>query len=104
METPDFQIVEDVNLTLRAELDQRTISFPELLGLEVDSILNLTRPTGENVDLYAGNVLIGYGEILVIEQSLAVRVAELRARATHEDEEDETEGIGGALAGKNRQG
>ncbi|HEY3937166.1 MAG TPA: FliM/FliN family flagellar motor switch protein [Bryobacteraceae bacterium] len=102
METPDFQIVEDVNLTLRAELDQRTISFPELLGLEVDSILNLRRPTGENVDLYAGKVLIGHGEILVIEQSLAVRVAELRARSTQEDEEDETEGTIGPLEGKNR--
>jgi flagellar motor switch protein FliN/FliY len=100
MEIPDFQIVEDVNLTLRAELDQRTISFPELVGLEVDSILHLTRPTGENVDLYAGNVLIGYGEILVIEQSLAVRVAELRSM--HQEEEDETEGVSGALAAKNR--
>jgi flagellar motor switch protein FliN/FliY len=88
METPDFQFVEDVNITLRAELDQRIISFPELMGLEVGSILDLTRPTGENVDLYAGKVLIGYGEILVIEQSLAVRVAELRGQASHEREAD----------------
>jgi flagellar motor switch protein FliN/FliY len=88
METPDFQMVEDVNVTLRAELDQRTISFPELLGLEAGSILDLTRPTGENVDLYAGKVLIGYGEILVIEQSLAVRVAELRTRVPNDRDGD----------------
>ena len=72
-QAPNFQFVEDVKVTLRAELDQRTISFPALLGLEVGSILQLTRPTGENVDLYAGDVLIGCGEILIIDSNLAVR-------------------------------
>ena len=68
---------------LRAELDQRTISFPALLGLEVGSILQLTRPTGENVDLYAANVLIGCGEILVMDSNLAVRMADLGGKFLH---------------------
>jgi hypothetical protein len=68
----------------------------------VDSVLNLSRPTGENVDLYAGKVLIGYGEILVIEQSLAVRVAELRTRAPHDRDDDETEETGGPQTAKKR--
>jgi flagellar motor switch/type III secretory pathway protein FliN len=68
---------------LRAELDQRTISFPALLGLEIGSILQLTRPTGENVDLYAGDVQIGCGEILVIDSNLAVRKADLGGKFLH---------------------
>jgi flagellar motor switch protein FliN/FliY len=81
--TPNFHVVEDVKIVLRAELDQRTISFPALLGLEVGSVLQLTRPTGENVDLYAGNVLIGCGEILVMDSNLAVRMADLGGKFLH---------------------
>jgi flagellar motor switch protein FliN len=76
----DFQAILDVPLTLSAELDQRKISVSDLLALEVGSLLPLTRPTGENLDLYAGDVLLGSGEILVIDSGLAVRVAELRHR------------------------
>jgi flagellar motor switch protein FliN/FliY len=82
-QAPNFQVIEEVKITLRAELDQRTISFPALLGLEVGSILQLTRPTGENVDLYAGDVLIGCGEILVIDSNLAVRMADLGGKFLH---------------------
>jgi flagellar motor switch/type III secretory pathway protein FliN len=82
-QTSPFHIIEDVKIMLRAELDQRTISFPALLGLEVGSILQLTRPTGENVDLYAGDVLIGCGEILVIDSNLAVRMADLGGKFLH---------------------
>ena len=89
---PNFQVVEDVKITLRAELDQRTISFPELLGLDVGSILQLTRPTGENVDLFVGQALIGCGEILVLDASLAVRVQELGNNFLHGREVDEPAG------------
>ena len=47
------------------------------MRLEPGSILELKRPTGENVDIYAGKVLLGNGEILVVESNLAVRVADL---------------------------
>ena len=69
----DFKIVENVKIVIRAELDRRTISFPELMKLEPGSVLELNRPTGENVDLYAEKVLLGNGEILVVESNLAVR-------------------------------
>jgi flagellar motor switch protein FliN len=73
----DFKIVENVKILVRAELDRRTISFPELMKLEPGSILELNRPTGENVDLYLEKVLLGNGEILFVEANLAVRVADL---------------------------
>jgi flagellar motor switch protein FliN len=73
----NFQIVENVKIVISAELDKRTIGFPELMRLEPGSILELKRPTGENVDMYAGKVLLGNGEILVVDNNLAVRVADL---------------------------
>ena len=73
----DFQIVENVKIVVSVELDHRMIGFPELMRLEPGSILELRRPTGENVDIFAGKVLLGNGEILVVESNLAVRVADL---------------------------
>ena len=84
---PDFKIVENVKIVMRAELGRRTISFPELMKLETGSILELNRATGENVDLYAEKVLLGTGEILVVESNLAVRVADLYYRSGVKKEE-----------------
>jgi flagellar motor switch protein FliN/FliY len=82
---PDFQIVEDVTIELRAELDKRTTTFGELLNLDIGSILQLSRSTGDNVDLFAGEVLIACGEILVIDSTLAVRVADFQRVANERE-------------------
>jgi flagellar motor switch/type III secretory pathway protein FliN len=74
---PDFQIVENVKIVISVELDKRMIGLPELMRFEPGSILELRRATGENVDIFAGKVLLGNGEILVVESNLAVRVADL---------------------------
>jgi flagellar motor switch protein FliN/FliY len=76
----NFQIVENVKIVISVELDNRMIGFPELMKLEPGSILELKRPTGENVDIYAGKVLVANGEILVVESNLAVRVTDLYYR------------------------
>ena len=73
-----IQSLLDVPLALRAELDQRLMSFGELLDLSAGSIIPLSRPTGENIDIYAGEVLLGWGEILQIDGNVAVRVSDLR--------------------------
>jgi flagellar motor switch/type III secretory pathway protein FliN len=78
VELEPFNAIADVPIPILAELDHRTISFRELLNLDVNSLLTLFRPAGENIDLYAGDVLLGNAEILVVDGSLAVRVADLR--------------------------
>src|SRR5258708_33654828 len=69
----------DISISVRAELDQTTFTLSELLALEPGGLLPLSRPTGENIDLYAGEVLIGWGEVLLMDGSFAVRIANLRA-------------------------
>ncbi len=69
--------VGDVPLTIRAELDRKRISVRELLDLQKESVVLLSRPAGENVDLYASEVYIGSGEILVIGGGLAIRLADI---------------------------
>ena len=88
--TEDLQALSQVPLILRAELDRKTIPFRQLLGLKIDSIVSLSRPAGENVDLYAGEVYIGSGEILVNDSILTVRVADLgEGKSTAEESTSE---------------
>src|SRR5579863_3848401 len=68
----------DVIVEVRAELDRTTFTVLELLGLEIGSLLEFSRSTGENIDIYAGDVLLGWGEVLLLDGSMAVRLADLR--------------------------
>jgi flagellar motor switch protein FliN len=77
-----YEPIDDVPLVLSAELDRRAITFEELLKLEIDSVISLGRPSGENIDLYVGELLLGSGEILVVDGRLALRVADLRDKPT----------------------
>ena len=74
----DYAILSNVGIGILAELDHRQISFRELLVLDAGSILILGRAVGENIDVYVDRVLIGNGEVMVVDESLAVRLADLR--------------------------
>ncbi len=80
MTSAEHAVIDDVEIHLHAELDHKTFSFAELVNLNVGSLLQLGRPTGENVDIYAEDVLLGSGEILIVDTTLAVRIADLRDR------------------------
>ena len=73
-----YEFIDDIEITLHAELDHKIFPFERLVNLRVGSILQLGRPTGENVDLYAENVLLGSGEILIVDSTLAIRIADLK--------------------------
>ena len=68
----------DVIVEVRAELDRTAFTVQELLGLEPGSLLEFSRSTGENIDIYAGEVLLGWGEVLLMDGAMAVRLADLR--------------------------
>ena len=80
-----FEPILDVPITVHVQLERLTISFRELVKFDVDTVLPLTRAVGENIDLYVGGVLFGSGEILVVDGSLAIRVADLRDKLSDPD-------------------
>ena len=71
--------LSDLTVTVRAELDQKVVTLSELLNLDVGTLLPFSRPTDENIDIYAEEVLIGWGEVLLTDGALTVRVANVRA-------------------------
>ena len=82
--------IDDVYITIRAELDQATMTFGELMNLDVGSLVQLSRPTGENIDVYVEEALLGWGEVLLLDGMMTVRLADLRnARLPDLIEEEE---------------
>jgi flagellar motor switch protein FliN len=67
-----------LNIDIEARLDERSVTTREVIALKPGSLLKLNRSAGEHVDILAGGAVLGYGEVVVIENVLGVRVTDLR--------------------------
>lgn len=68
--------IAEVPVTLEVYLDRRWMKLSEILALEKDSILELTRSAGENIDIFIGGELAAFGEIVIIETTMGVRITD----------------------------
>jgi len=68
----------DVLIEIEVELDRRMLTTREVLQLAEGSLIGTSRSAGENIDIYIGGVLCGSGEIVVIENTLGVRITDFR--------------------------
>jgi len=64
----------DLPVDVCVELDRRRVTVGEILRLKKDSLIKLERSAGENVDLTLNGVAVGHGEIVVIEDTMGLRV------------------------------
>lgn len=67
----------DLRVALTIELGRASMRVQDVLELRPDSVVRLTRSTGEGVDIRADDLPLMRGEIVVIEDKAAVRVSEL---------------------------
>lgn len=76
--TPQEEIapLADVPVTVEAELDRRIMTIGEILRLEKGSVVKLTRSAGENIDIVIGGRLVAFGEIVVLEETMGVRITD----------------------------
>ncbi len=63
-------------MDIDVELDRKTVTLREVLELEKGSILKMTRSAGENIDIFVGGSLVGFGEIVLVEDMVAVRITD----------------------------
>ena len=66
----------DVPVEIEVELDRKIMSIGAILDLKVGSVLKMTRSAGENIDIRIGGTLVGFGEIVIIEESMGVRITD----------------------------
>ena len=64
----------DIPIDVEVELDRKPMTLGEILDLNPGSIVKLTRSAGENLDLLISGTLVGYGEIVIIEDIMGVRI------------------------------
>ncbi len=70
----DYDLLVDTEIVVDVMLGNTTISIKEFLNLSEGDILSLDKNAGEGGDVYVNERIIGTGDIIVIEEKLAVRV------------------------------
>jgi flagellar motor switch protein FliN/FliY len=71
--------IADVPIEIEVELDRVEMKIGALLDLDIDSIIEMPRSAGENLDIYIGGKLCGFGEIVIIETSMGIRITDFKS-------------------------
>ena len=66
-----------VPLNVTIELGRSRLSIGELLELGYHSVFALNKTAGNNLDIFINNVLIGRGEVVVIEDRVGIKLNEI---------------------------
>ena len=68
--------IATVPIEIEVQLDQQWMSLSDILALEEGSIIELRRSAGENIDILLGSRLAAFGEIVIIESQMGVRITD----------------------------
>jgi len=66
----------DVPLDVETELGRRVMTIAEILEIATGSVIRIARSAGDNIDILVGGTVIGYGEIVIIEDTVGVRITD----------------------------
>jgi len=80
--TPDSQqanleMIFDIPVSVSAELGKSVIKIRDLLNLSPGSVVELERLAGEPIDLLVNGVLIGKGDVVVVNENFGLRITEI---------------------------
>lgn len=70
----DYDILVDTEIVVDVMLGNSDISIEEFLKLSDGDIISLNKAAGSGGDIYVNSRIVGTGDIIVIEDKLAVRV------------------------------
>lgn len=76
-----MQRLSDMTLDIEVELDRKVVTLRQMLDLDTGSVLKLSRSAGENIDILVGGSLVAFGEIVVIEDMMGVRITDFNTEA-----------------------
>jgi flagellar motor switch protein FliN/FliY len=83
----EFEDLKNVRVPVAADLGQTTMYVRDILELKVGSVVQLTKIAGEMTDIYVNGLPLAKGEVVVIADSIHVRISEiLGAREDREEE------------------
>jgi flagellar motor switch protein FliN/FliY len=74
--TDEITHYADVVVDVEVELDRKVMTIRDVLELDTGSVIKMSRSAGENIDILVHGTLIGFGEIVIIEDSMGVRITD----------------------------
>ena len=76
--TPIEEIADlaDVPVEVEVQLGKKILTIAQILELGPESVIRMARSAGDNIDILVGGALIGYGEVVIIEDAVGVRITD----------------------------
>ena len=71
----DISILNDIPLELEVELGSTLLNLREVINLYEGEVITLDRIAGDTVDLRANKQWLAYGEVLVLNEVLGIRIS-----------------------------
>jgi flagellar motor switch protein FliN len=68
----------DIPMTVDVQLDRTSMKVRDILALVRGSVIRMTRSAGENMDIVIGGARLGSGEIVIIEDTVGVRITDFQ--------------------------
>jgi flagellar motor switch protein FliN/FliY len=68
----------DVPLQLEVQLDSRRCSVAELVNLRPGSLLRMSRPAGERLEVFAGGAPFAKAEVVILADKAGIRITEFQ--------------------------
>jgi len=72
-----LELLLDVPLRVVVELGRAKMTLKQVLDLNIGSLLELDKLTGEPVDILVNGKLIAKGEVVVVDENFGVRITEI---------------------------
>lgn len=69
----------DIPLEVLVELDRKSMKVRDILTLESGHVIKMSRSAGENLDIVIGGALLAFGEIVIIESTMGVRITDFNS-------------------------
>ena len=79
-----FMPLHDVACRVDVVLGTASLSVRQCLALKRDSVVRLTQSAGNDLQVVINGVAVALGEVVIIDNSTAVRVTEILAPPSHE--------------------
>jgi flagellar motor switch protein FliN/FliY len=71
----------DIPIKITIQLAQCVMKVRDILQLQPNSIIELPKSAGENVDILMNERLIAFGEVMELEGSTGIRLTDLKSLA-----------------------
>ncbi len=73
----DLDFILDIPLEITVELGRTKMLINDLLKLGQGSIIELPKPAGDTLEIFANNRLIAKGDVVVVNEKYGIRLTEV---------------------------